>query len=341
VCSSDLFRFCTNKLHPEGKHIIYEINLFSGLPNSHDSSVVAKINVGSPMDNNSSLPNYVIDNRKTTDWTGVIRDEEIFYRCYANVGGKDCHAPFVLSVPNYILQENQDKKLYLEVKHSNSKEELIYLEYFDTSEYKFIGELNQSVPNSFYSSVFEIPFILESDKQEKTLSTSQEQIQIHAIQQKDEKPLIDNEGNKECVLLSVEFLLKSGKSTKVVPIGEYLKVDIYYEAYSSILDPVFAITIHGIDGNQMDHKNNKLLGKNIKEINGKGKASFVFNPFRLGTGEYNVSVAILKYLSLEDWHDVPPCYDRHDRQYSLFVSTESKNLGMVVQESEFELISNL
>jgi lipopolysaccharide transport system ATP-binding protein len=108
-----------------------------------------------------------------------------------------------------------------------------------------------------------------------------------------------------------------------------------YEFERCVTDPVFAVTFFGLDGVQMTHQNTRLLGMNLGVIAGAGVINFHFDPFRLGAGEYLVSVAALKFLDIENWGDLPPAYDRHDRQYSMSVTVDSrhfKNLGLVVQE---------
>jgi lipopolysaccharide transport system ATP-binding protein len=137
---------------------------------------------------------------------------------------------------------------------------------------------------------------------------------------------------------SVELLDASGASKRVYPMGAEVNVIIHYEASRAVVDPVFAVTFHRLDGVQMDHKNSRLLGQNVGSVAGRGQARFSFSPLRLGPGEYLVTVAILKYLDPDNWIDQPPSYDRHDRRYSLSIFSTlpgAKNLGAVIQECTF------
>jgi len=324
-----LFRLHTDRLHPHNKHIIYKIKIIDD-----NSTTIAELDLGSPMDNSTSSDNYIIENNETTDWSSTIKNGNQFYRCYANVGGKDGHAPFVLSVPSYRFMN--DKKLCLEILHGSLQGERVYVEVFHNSTYHPVGILSEPTKLEGISK-FNISKIFDSHNKKEKLKQKELEDSYH---KSDLKIRDDNENlgdKKACYIRNVDFILKNNKSVKVVPLGSWLRVDIYYEAIESIYEPVFAITFHRIDGCQMDHKNSKILQVETGKIKGNGKASFIFDPLRLGPGEYVVSAAILKFLSLNEWYDVPPSYDRHDRQYSLFVSTNWKNLGAVVQESSFIL----
>ena len=337
-----LFRLHTDRLHPHKKHIIYQIKIVDG-----NSTIVAEINVGSPMDNSTLGNNYIIENHETTDWSSTIKKGNRFYRCYANVGGKDGHAPFVLSVPTYQLMNQQN--LTLEILHSSLQGEKVYVELFQKPQYHPVGILSE--PEQLEGiSKFNISKFFNTHLETESEELEQEELEDSSYRTNQPVKSILNNGlnvrddnenlgdKKICYIRKVEFILKnSSKSVKVVPISSWLRVDIYYEAVELICDPVFAITFHRIDGCQMDHKNNKILQIETGTIQGRGRASFIFDPLRLGPGEYVVSAAILKFLSLNEWYEVPPSYDRHDRQYSLFVHTNWKNLGAVVQESSFIL----
>ena len=101
-------------------------------------------------------------------------------------------------------------------------------------------------------------------------------------------------------------MLRDGRNVKTVPLASWLRADLSFEALEPIQDPVFALTFHRIDGLQMDHQNTKLMGIETGPLHGKGTASFIFDPLRLGVGEYLITAEILKSLDLESWYDLPP-----------------------------------
>jgi ABC-type polysaccharide/polyol phosphate transport system ATPase subunit len=143
-----------------------------------------------------------------------------------------------------------------------------------------------------------------------------------------------------CRIVSVDFEVPGRGSTRVVTLGEELLMHVGYQSKQDVLDPVFGVTFHRIDGLQMDHQNSKLLYGDVGRVSGRGTATFRFAPLRLGIGEYSVSVEILKGLNLEHWHEPLAVHDIHDRRYRLSVfppSPEYKNRGAVVQECEFTL----
>jgi ABC-type polysaccharide/polyol phosphate transport system ATPase subunit len=149
---------------------------------------------------------------------------------------------------------------------------------------------------------------------------------------------------RACRIVSVDFEVPGQGSTRVVTLGEELLVHVGYESEPDVLDPVFGVTFHRIDGLQMDHQNSKLLRGDVGRVPGRGTATFRFAPFRLGIGEYSVSVEILKGLNLEHWHEPLAIHDIHDRRYRLSVfppSPEYKNRGAVLQECEFTLSPDL
>src|SRR5690606_35899857 len=96
----------------------------------------------------------------------------------------------------------------------------------------------------------------------------------------------------------VSFINANGENKRVLIAGELLKIYIDYKVYNPVLDPVFAVTFHSTDGTQMDHKNTRLSGLNLGQITKDNQIVFHFNPFRLGPGEYVVSIAILKHLDI-------------------------------------------
>lgn len=334
-----LFRFCTAQKHPLYNHPIYSISLYYG------SEKITSIDLGSPMDNGqSNNRSYLIDDPANTDWSTVQKKQDAFFRTYTNRKSKDGHAPFVITVPSYLLDKKLDdsNSFSLEILHGSPKNETVYIEYFCQDSYKRIGKFQKHEKSRGVTKLslkdFMKDFFVHSEG-------SQTAVGFHSVklssQPNDNSPVRERDDNSElgdarkCFIKQVYFLSDAGKNVKILALGNHLKVVIKYEALTTIIDPVFAITFHRIDGLQMDHKNSKLLNIDVGEVMGEGQAIFTFDPLRLGVGEYVVSVAILKYLSLDTWHDVPPSYDRHDRRYSLLVRSEEKNLGAVLQEAAF------
>jgi hypothetical protein len=143
-----------------------------------------------------------------------------------------------------------------------------------------------------------------------------------------------------CRIVSVDFEVPGRGSTRVVTLGAELLVHVSYESAHGVVNPVFGVTFHRLDGLQMDHQNSKLLRGDVGRVQGRGTATFRFAPLRLGIGEYAVTVEILEDLNLERWHEPLPTHDIHDRRYRLSVFPlwpEYKDRGAVLQECEFTL----
>ncbi|RII83399.1 ABC transporter ATP-binding protein [Neopusillimonas maritima] len=317
-----VFRFVVPQPTPESLHFIKSIEL------ERDNQTLASIAVGDVMDNSDKENNYLIVNPTSTCWSEPEYDkgEHGRYIARATANGQN-YAPFVLSFPLYLEDELKNSKLI--IKGDIAFQSGVHIELWDErSGYKGIGALAK-VGDGLYSASLgiEVPEVdLELEKQ----------VEVYPSHNNNE----DEFSTERVVRIDkVDFINNQGASSRVFPQRSKLEVVVDFEATQKVKDPVFALTFHRLDGVQMDHQNSKLLEKSIGEIFGHGKVKFVFNPIRFGPGEYLVTIAILKFLDLDNWVDQPPSYDRHDRRYSLSIYStmpSSKNLGAVIQECEFD-----
>lgn len=331
-----LFRLRTPDCpHPHQKHAIYSVQIQTG----SNSPPLAHIDVGAPMDNINSgeSDSYIIESIKNTDWTSPEKQKNEWLRYYANCDGRDGHAPFVLTIPSHLLR--RVNFLELKILHSGTASEKVMVEKWDGKSYRQIGMLAQGNTTQTFESNFPVEIERKNEPCPPGDST------IHPIQmpQYPEQKFHDRELKSDLgsplLIRNVDFILPNGQSTRVIPLRSPLQVDIFFEVFEKVRDPVFAVTFFALDGTQMDHQNSHLLNVRMGELIGKGKCSFTFNPFRLGVGNYLVTVAVLKYLDIDNWNDVPPSYDRHDRRYSISVYSEAKHgksFGLVVQECSFK-----
>jgi lipopolysaccharide transport system ATP-binding protein len=330
-----LFRLRVDAMHPKQETLVYRMILSTG------SEPVAHLEVGTPMDNDPAQRNYVIDDIANTDWTPPKMDDGRLVRGYADRGGKDGHAPFILSVPTYLLHAAE--VLWLAITHRVTGGEKVYVEYYDAAAYRPLGTLMAAGQDHPCTTTFQVPLASNGTRSHEAQHRETDPADASSATRPRPAPgtLVDAGGataeNTPCRILGVDFVLKNSRSVRVVRRGSWLRVDLHYEALECVYDPVFAVTFHRLDGVQMDHQNSKLLGTNTGEIRGRGTASFLFDPLRLGVGEYVISAAILKYLDLDAWDDVPPAYDWHDRHYRLSVYTDAKDTGCIVQECAFAL----
>ncbi len=320
-----LFRFISNDKQPKGRCAFAKASI------RDQKGAIAELRIGAAMDNAPNEPNYVIDDATNTNWSAPASVDGRWIRFFKDRGGVDGHAPFILSVPAHLWE--RDEKFWLVIEHGPTGDEEITLEIWDGDRYQPLGVL-PPVAKDFTQTTLAI--VRENDvpnTSQADMAHTNDAVPVHAnaIPERDESAVR---------IAGVDFVTNERESTRVIPLGSKVDVVIRVEVLRPVIDPVFAVTFHTLDGTQMDHKNSQLLGSNVGEISGAATATFSFTPFRLGPGDYLVTVAVLKYLDPENWFDTPPAYDRHDRRYCISVNNielHGKNLGIVLQDSEFTI----
>lgn len=314
-----LFRFRTETAHPRHKHLIRRLIL------QHGEQPLAQIDVGDAMDNSSQEQNYIISH-KSMNWSQPVSLPDGFARYYCDCQGSEFHAPFVLSIPAYLKDEACNCELTIEGSFNTAENVFVDL-WDDEKGYVCIGKIEAN--NRNYS--FRLGVNTHKEDPDKPIQPQQQKRR----QKEDE---FSSSFDRAIAIKDVNMLDADGNSRRVFPQGSELTVVVNYEAFREVQDPVFALTFHRVDGIQMDHKNTKLLGADIGNILGVGTAKFTFSPLRLGPGEYLITIAVLKYLDIENWVDQPPSYDRHDRRYTISIHSTipgGKNLGAVLQDCRF------
>lgn len=327
-----LFRLRAATHHPVQKHYVADIRLF------HHNNVMAHIDVGGARDNDERDCSHLISDRRTTDWSEPVQLTGGLARCYEDRGSEDGHAPFVLCIPAYLASRLSEFSISIAGKFNAT--EMLYLEQWTGEEYRRVGTIIEESYVKFplaETVVDKVGREAQYPKNSVGENISEPEKEISGSDLRDE----EFSAYRLLAIEHVEFIGHDGKSARVFPLGSNVSVDIHFEAKREIVNPVFAITFHRIDGLQMDHQNTQLLNQKLGAIHDRGVARFSFRPLRLGPGDYAVTAAILKYLDLDAWTDQPPSYDRHDRQYFLTIystAPSGRNLGAVLQESEFRLL---
>jgi lipopolysaccharide transport system ATP-binding protein len=311
-----LFRLRVEQGTPLREHPIYKITLNDG------GQMLGEIDVGAPMDNSVSHDHHLIDDPMLTCWGVPWRRGDAALRCFMDTGGSDRHAPFVFSLPAHLAESNH--ALELTIEHQCCAGEPVLVEMFHDGAYQPVGVLTPAAQSMRVAD--RLPVFLRGSRLEEPQPIAQVPSPSSA--------------NATCRIVSVDFEIPGRGSTRVVPLGTDLLVHVTYESHADVVDPVFGLTIHRLDGLQMDHQNSKLLSGDVGRVHGRGTATFRFAPLRLGIGEYAVTVEILEHLDLERWHETPPLHDLHDRRYRLSVFPPSplyKDRGAIVQDCEFSM----
>jgi lipopolysaccharide transport system ATP-binding protein len=306
------FRLCPAARGPQGRHLVYRLSLLL------DDRPLTTIEVGGPMDNSGAHPSRLIDEVMPSGWSSPRLSGDRWARALV-AGSPGVYADFVLAVPPHLIEGKPH--LQLEIEHQPATEAPVAVEYLRPDGWQALGTLTADGPAAVQASVFSIGLGGAPAAPVPAAPASAE--------------------DKLCVIRGIDFLRDDGSNVRTVPVKSRLRIQVHFEALRPIYNPVFAVTINNTDGTQMDHQNTKLLGIEVGWVHGKATYCFAFNPLRIGVGDYLVTPAIFKCLDLARWDDIPPCYDRHDRRYCLTVFTASalgKNLGLVVQESTFQLL---
>jgi lipopolysaccharide transport system ATP-binding protein len=329
MTTSDVFKKLLFRLKVDGAHPQYDHRIDSVVLKLKDT-VLAHVNVGEAMDNNPQEASYVLSDKGAMDWSPPIETEQGLCRYYRNCQGTEQHAPFVLSAPVYLCA---DEELSLDIRGLFDSRETVHVEMWDDEgQYLRLGRLADSDGGACT-----IPLRSPQTEDAGAQLKPEETAFLGSTQRAAE----DEFSNERVVAIrKVEIRDAAGESKRVFSMGSDISVEVEFEAFREVNDPVFAITFHRIDGIQMDHQNTRLLGERVGKVSGKGTAKFSFSPLRLGPGEYLITLAILKYLDLDNWADQPPSYDRHDRRYTISIFSTvagGKNLGAVLQDCRFSL----
>jgi len=118
--------------------------------------------------------------------------------------------------------------------------------------------------------------------------------------------------NPNVKIISVRFLDLRNNETKIFRPGDKFTIEITYNAFKRINNPVFGIGIFKDDGTHITGPNTKFHNFRIDSIKGKGKVYYTVDTLPLLEGNYLVTVAIHPYNSF-----IP--YDLHTKLYNFKV----------------------
>jgi len=119
--------------------------------------------------------------------------------------------------------------------------------------------------------------------------------------------------NSNVKIISVRFLDLSDNETKIFRPGNKFTIEITYNAFKRVNNPVFGIGIFKDDGTHITGPNTKFHNFKIDFIKGKGKIYYTIDSLPLLEGNYLVTVAIHPYTSFTP-------YDVHTKLYNFKVT---------------------
>lgn len=310
VCDIWLFHFIgSGNSHPEGIHNIRKIRLIFG------NSIVGEIDVGAPFDNHPEHLHYLMDDPGLMDWDIPKWDKNGHYRSIGSFGGKYSHAPFVFSVPKNLTNTVD---CCLEIEGNSEREGGISLELFNAIEGKYFLISSSDSLNSF-SRLFFSPFNHETsliDEENVKIGKNEEEKNPHKLSD------VDQYGSqREIKINSVRIFNADLIETKILTTQKKFSIEIEYQAYNIITNPVFVFCIYLPSGECVSQWISTSRDLGLDVISGKGSVIFEHDCLFLGCGSYVASAAIFRRMPLSG--EEPPSYHVMDRCIHFVVVDEN------------------
>ncbi|AQS60359.1 ABC transporter ATP-binding protein [Desulforamulus ferrireducens] len=302
-----LFRFCVDKDHPTSRHIFYKISL------SCDDNEIANLMVGAPMDNDTNSLNKIIDGKGMMDWGKSQHKGGDFFRAYQNEEGIYCHAPFQLCIPKHLIAH---ENIRLKINADIDKSEKVHLDLWIKDNYERVSTLDSS--QDFFD-ISLSPYISRIGGERKNLSENQDVQQLEKennfsevventdLEENNRKTEYSYEvfkennsiyGTQEVIVKSVDILDKNNTSKRLFFIGEDLRFKIDLYAKEKIRFFVLVISILSTEGKPIGQVYCKSSDLGINEIVGSETIYAAYQPLRIGSGEYMVSIGVFKHYDL-------------------------------------------
>ena len=312
-----LFHLIVQNDVPKEKHPISKILLY------RDNRLIDELILGDAMDNDSNRTIFLLTNRGTINWSDSTKCDNRWIRYFENVGGIYKHAAFVVNIPkdDYDIKTTNYE---IEIEYKDIANEVVILELYNGKLYKKVGELQNLNDGKWKKAKYNIDLKEIGNMNENVIDGSPggkiNENNLISNNEKDQgeidRSTNDIYGSGEILITGVEFLDEDEASKYTFITGERMMCRISYSASRDILNPVFVVAIYKYDGTCISQIISSKDNFIVDSLKGKGFVDVVFDPLLIGKGEYIISVAIFKELSLIDIVE-PQAYDLHDRKYKL------------------------
>lgn len=146
-------------------------------------------------------------------------------------------------------------------------------------------------------------------------------------------------GTGQAQISLVECLASDGAPQHSFSVGETFAVRLRYATHTSMVDPVFVVSIHRHDGVRVCQLISSRDGYSFGKVDGTGTVTLSFARPCFGPGKYVVSVAVFERLDLLDRAGSSPC-DLHDRAYEFSIDQPldcALDLGLTIQSVQWTL----
>jgi lipopolysaccharide transport system ATP-binding protein len=274
------------------------------------------------MDNADVAPHRVLDGLGLMDWGKPERDPTGYFRLYKDCGGKYAHAPFILSLPQHIPPHELMIAVDAEIVDSDQVEvqqlvgdSFVPLLALSSNEAVVTAPLLDPGPQA--QVVPREAFALSAGAEHLSglgrppdgadgISTANDVGSMTAKSHADERSPVEIStfrdfqesnsiyGTQEVVVKSVDLLLDAEKSSRVFELGNTMNMRIELESKTLIKHFVLVVCIYFRDtraATQLFCTSDKL---GLKSLLGREVVDVIFEPLRLGEGEYVASIGVFK-----------------------------------------------
>lgn len=279
---------CTKESHPTHRHRMFGLRLLAG------EEEVGRIDVGAPMDNAPDHIHYLMDMPDYMDWGPPQREGAGVYREYGDFQGAYAHAPFGFAVPKTLSAYGQAGDLWLEVEAECMADE-VAVEVYAGEHYVRLGNLPVG-PRRV--TVFQLPQPADDDTAPAApVTESKATPDAERAEAQEVGARASEYGSGEAQITAVHLLGPSGQECRIVEVGQPMRVEIEFEAYQELINPVFVFCVYLADGQCLTQwcVESEQLGH--KSVHGKGRVAFRVDHLVMGRAACVGSAAIFKYLT--------------------------------------------
>lgn len=279
---------CTHESHPAHRHRMFGFRLLAG------EKEVGRIDVGAPMDNAPDHIHYLMDVPHYMDWGPPRREGQGAYREYGDFQGAYAHAPFGFAVPKTLSAYGQAGDLWLEVEAECVADE-VAVEVFAGEQYVRLGQLPVG-PRRV--TVFQLPKPVADDAAfTATVAMPEQEPDSDMAEAPEAVPHASEYGSGEARITAVRLLGHHGQESRMVEVGQPMQVEIEFEAYRELINPVFVFCVYLADGQCLTQWSVESEQLGHKSVHGKGRLTFRVEHLVMGRAACVGSAAIFKYLT--------------------------------------------
>ncbi|MCX7943235.1 MAG: ABC transporter ATP-binding protein [Deltaproteobacteria bacterium] len=305
-----------------------------------DTQYYDMIDIGGPMDNDSSCSAFLITSPRYTDWSLPRRINGYMARVVTDCNGVYKHAPFVFRFPEHLIEFD---KAILKFSYIDNFVGSLFVELYNGENYIRLGEIKFDNLGGIRNAEFEIGGVLKTLRQKRyndlnVCSDDKAEIRNHEGQY-----VIhikgDVYGDMPSIIENVIILDSDMLERYVFITREKMIIRINYNAPLRIAKPIFVVAIYGADGTVVNQAISSKDNFEIDFIEGRGYVDVIYDPLIIGEGDYYISVGIFKTVDLMSRGD-NPAYSVHDRKYLLKIKQPHNlkvPLGIVNQDIKWEM----